>query len=59
MNDQQQPAADEQPIERGAAEEASGVPLTPTEDQARRTPPSEPDPAVAGGSDQPGDGPGH
>ena len=35
---------DEQPIERGAAEEASGTPLTPTEDKARRTPPSEPDP---------------
>jgi hypothetical protein len=42
MNDQQ-PGADEQPIERGAAEEASGVPLTPTEDEARRTPPSEPE----------------
>jgi hypothetical protein len=39
----QQPGADEQPIERGAAEEASGVPPTPTEDKARRTPPSEPD----------------
>jgi len=43
---EQQPETDEQPIERGAAEEASGVPLTPTEDKARRTPPSEPDPAT-------------
>jgi hypothetical protein len=58
MNEQQR-AAGEQPIERGAAEEASGVPLTPTEDKARRTPPGEPDPAVAGGSDQPEAGHGH
>jgi hypothetical protein len=43
----------EQPIERGAAEEASGVPLTPTEDEARRTPPSEPKPERATGPDQP------
>jgi hypothetical protein len=42
MTDQQR-ETDGQPIERGAAEEASGVPLTPTEDEARRTPPSEPD----------------
>jgi hypothetical protein len=51
MNEQQ-PDVDQQPIERGASEEASGAPLTPTEDKARRTPPSEPDPATAGGSDQ-------
>jgi hypothetical protein len=43
---EQQPETHEQPIERGAAEEASGAPLTPTEDKARRTPPSEPDPAT-------------
>jgi hypothetical protein len=49
---EQQPGADEQPIERGAAEEASGVPLTPTEDKARRTPPSQPEPDTASGSDQ-------
>jgi hypothetical protein len=42
MNEQQ-PENEEQPIERGAAEEASGVPLTPTEDDARRTPPSTPE----------------
>jgi len=47
---EQQPGTDEQPIERGAAEEASGVPATPTEDEARRTPPSEPKPARADGS---------
>jgi hypothetical protein len=39
---EQQTGSQQQPIERGAAEEASGVPLTPTEDEARRTPPSEP-----------------
>jgi hypothetical protein len=49
---EQQPDADQQPIERGAAEEASGVPLTPAEDEARRTPPSKPDPATAGNTDQ-------
>ena len=49
---EQQPGADDQPIERGAAEEKSGLPLTPTEDKARRTPPSEPDPAIVSDSDQ-------
>ena len=46
MSEQKNPAT-EQPIERGATEEASGVPLTPTEDEARRTPPSEPKPGGA------------
>jgi hypothetical protein len=50
MSEQQSPATG-QPIERGAAEEASGVPLTPTEDEARRKPPSEPEPDRAAGSD--------
>jgi hypothetical protein len=49
MSEQQSPTT-EQPIERGAAEEASGVPLTPTEDEARRTPPSEPKPDGTAGS---------
>jgi hypothetical protein len=49
---EQQPPTTGQPIERGAAEEASGVPLTPTEDEARLTPPSEPKPGRAAGSDQ-------
>jgi hypothetical protein len=40
--------SDQQPIERGAAEEASGTPVTPTEQEARRTPPSEPKPDRAG-----------
>lgn len=31
-----------EPVERGAAEEASGTPVTPTEVQASRRPPSEP-----------------
>jgi hypothetical protein len=48
---EQQPSSEDQPIERGAAEEASGVPLTPTEDQARRRAPSQPD--AGAGSDQP------
>jgi hypothetical protein len=43
---EQRPETEEQPIERGAAEEASGAPLTPTEDKARRTPPSTPEPAT-------------
>lgn len=29
-------------IERGAAEDASGVPVTPTDIEASRTPPSQP-----------------
>jgi len=34
-------------IERGAAEDAAGVPITPTDVDASRTPPSQPaDPAV-------------
>jgi len=49
---EQQPGAEEQPIERGAAEEASGAPLTPTEEKARRTPPSQPDPDNTSGSGQ-------
>ena len=44
----QQRGADDRPVERGAAEEASGVPLTPTEEEARRTPPSEPRPERIG-----------
>ena len=36
----QQP--DDQPIERGAAEDAVGVPVTPTDVEASRKPPSEP-----------------
>lgn len=35
------PAADET-VERGAAEEAAGAPLTPTEVQASQRPPSAP-----------------
>ncbi|GID26879.1 hypothetical protein [Paractinoplanes brasiliensis] len=35
---------DEHEIDRGAAEEGAGSPLTPTEVQASRRPPSEPDP---------------
>ena len=52
MSDQQQSGADEQPIERGAAEEASGAPLTPTEEDARRTPPSAPEPGRGADSDE-------
>lgn len=55
MSDQRT-ASDEQPIERGADEEASGTPLTPTEEKALRTPPSQPDPDRDGGSDQAGSG---
>jgi hypothetical protein len=32
----------DRPIERGAAEDASGVPVTPTDVEASRKPPSEP-----------------
>ena len=32
----------QQPVERGAAEEASGAPITPTEVDADRTAPSDP-----------------
>lgn len=32
-----------EPVERGAAEEAAGAPLTPTEIDASRRPPSAPD----------------
>ena len=42
----------EQNIERGAAEDASGVPVTPTDVDASRKPPSRPDDEAA----QPGDG---
>jgi hypothetical protein len=42
-----------QPVERGAAEEAAGAPLTPTEVQASQRPPSAPgnDPQDAGEDD--------
>jgi hypothetical protein len=40
----------EQRIERGAAEDASGVPVTPTDVEASRKPPSEPSDRT--GSDQ-------
>jgi hypothetical protein len=33
----------DQPVERGAAEEAAGSPLTPTEVEASRRPPSAPE----------------
>ena len=33
---------DDQQIERGAAEDASGVPVTPTDIEASEKPPSEP-----------------
>ena len=33
---------DDRTIERGAAEDASGVPVTPTDVEASRKPPSEP-----------------
>ncbi|MCK2213402.1 hypothetical protein MF672_006280 [Actinomadura sp. ATCC 31491] len=36
MNDSPQ---EERPIERGGSEEASGAPLTPAEEEARRRPP--------------------
>lgn len=39
---QQPDQQDDRPIERGAAEDASGVPVTPTDVEASRKPPSEP-----------------
>lgn len=53
---EQRNGSDDRPIERGAAEEASGTPVTPTEDRARRTPPSEPEPGRGSGPDQAGSG---
>lgn len=61
---------DERDIERGAAEDATGAPVTPTDIEAGRKPPSEPDDSVvsddsgvAGGSSGGGGGtsnmPGH
>jgi hypothetical protein len=41
MSQQPDPTQD-RPIERGAAEDAFGVPVTPTELEASRKPPSEP-----------------
>ena len=41
--------SDDDPIERGAAEDASGVPVTPTDVQASQSPPSRP-----GDESQPG-----
>jgi hypothetical protein len=35
-----QTGTDQEPIERGAAEDASGVPVTPTDVEASRRPPS-------------------
>jgi hypothetical protein len=40
--------SEQRPIERGAAEEGSGTPVTPTEEEVRRTPPSEPKPERTG-----------
>ena len=37
---------DEQQVERGAAEDAAGAPVTPTDIDASRRPPSVPDDAV-------------
>ncbi|MEV4349023.1 hypothetical protein AB0J83_31585 [Actinoplanes sp. NPDC049596] len=39
---QQPDQTQDQPIERGAAEDASGVPVTPTDIEASRKPPIEP-----------------
>jgi hypothetical protein len=39
-------AEKEQGIERGAAEDAAGVPVTPTDVDASRKPPSQPDESV-------------
>ena len=39
----------EQNVERGAAEDASGAPVTQTDLDASRTPPSEPDESVTSG----------
>ncbi len=64
-------ASNEQNVERGAAEDAAGAPVTPTDRDASRKPPSEPDESVtaddgsgmAGGSSGGGGGtstmPGH
>lgn len=41
-------------IERGAAEEASGSPLTPTEAEASRTPPSGSSTGAGAGGQTPG-----
>ncbi|GIF14968.1 hypothetical protein [Actinoplanes teichomyceticus] len=48
---EQPTSTNEQPPERGAAEDASGVPVTPTDVEASRRPPSQP-PA---GTEAPGD----
>jgi hypothetical protein len=46
-------------VERGAAEDAGGAPLTPTEEEASRRPPSDPgdqdDETSSGGDAQPDD----
>ena len=47
---EQPSSANQPPVERGAAEDASGVPVTPTDVEASRRPPSQP-PADA---EQPG-----
>ncbi len=41
-----QTQAGEQPVERGAAEDAAGAPVTQTDVDASRTPPSQPDESV-------------
>lgn len=38
-------------VERGAAEEGAGVPVTPTEEAASRRPPSDPDQEKGSGLD--------
>lgn len=38
-------------VERGAAEENSGAPLTPTEEEASKRPPSDPDSGPGAGLD--------
>ncbi|HUQ62046.1 hypothetical protein [Lentzea sp.] len=38
-------------VERGAAEESSGAPLTPTEEEASKRPPSDPDSGPGAGLD--------
>lgn len=50
----QQPDQDrDQTIERGAAEDATGVPVTPTDLEASRKPPSEPrDPQARAQADE-------
>jgi len=42
MKEQQEEAGH---VERGASEEASGTPLTPTEEKASQRPPSSPEPS--------------